>query len=56
MRNRYPNNYPNPNLRGAVFETQLRGKNGGIWLVHRDIGTSFGMRFLAGYCKLKYGK
>ena len=56
MRNRYPNNYPNPNLRGAVFETQLRGKNGGIWLVHRDIGTSFGIRFLAGYYKLKYGK
>ena len=54
MRNRYPENYPNPNLRGAVFETQLRSKQGGIWFVHRDIGTSFGMRFLCHYYDLKY--
>jgi len=54
LKNRYSINHPDPNLRGAVVNTRFRSKKGNIWLTHRDVGTSFGLRFLAAYYKLKY--
>ena len=54
--NRYAQDHPDPNLRGAVVNTRMRTKKGRIWLTQRDVGTSFGMRFLARYYQLKFGK
>jgi len=56
MKNRYSATHPDPNLRGAVVNTRMRMKDGHIWLTHRDIGTSFGLRLLAAYYQLKYKK
>lgn len=56
LKNRYANDHPDPNLRGAVVNTRMRSKNGKVWLTHRDVGTSFGLRFLAAYYQLKYKK
>ena len=52
--NRYAQNHPDPNLRGAVLETRTRSKKGKIWLTNRDIGTSFAVRFLTDYLHFKY--
>ncbi len=54
LKNRYATNHPDPNLRGGVIETRARFKNGKIWLVNRDIGTSFSVRFLVDYLKYAY--
>lgn len=56
LKNRYSINHPDPNLRGAVVNTRCRSRKGKIWLTHRDVGTSFGLRFLAAYYQLKYKK
>jgi hypothetical protein len=56
MNNRYDVNHPDPNLRGAVLETRTRLRKGKVWLVNRDIGTSFGLRFLTDYLTFKYGE
>lgn len=56
LKNRYSATHPDPNLRGAVVNTRMRTKDGHIWLTHRDIGTSFGLRLLAAYYQLKYKK
>jgi rhamnogalacturonyl hydrolase YesR len=56
LKNRYSVTHPDPNLCGAVVNTRMRMKNGQIWLTHRDVGTSFGLRFLAAYYQLKYKK
>ncbi|HEU4554784.1 MAG TPA: glycoside hydrolase family 88 protein [Chitinophaga sp.] len=52
--NRYAQDHPDPNLRGAVLETRTRSKKGKIWLTNRDIGTSFAVRFLTDYLHFKY--
>lgn len=54
LKNRYALTHPDPNLRGAVINTRMRTKNNQIWLTQRDIGTSFGLRFLAKYYQHKY--
>lgn len=56
LKNRYPLDHPDKNLRGGIVNTRLRFKKGRVWLTQRDVGTSFGMRFIADYYKLKYGK
>ncbi len=58
MKNRFASNHPDLNLRGAVLETRtrLRKDKGKIWLVNRDIGTSFGLRFLVDYMNFTYRK
>jgi len=56
LKNRYSATHPDPNLRGAVVNTRMRMKDGHLWLTHRDIGTSFGLRLLAAYYQLKYKK
>jgi len=52
--NRFAADHPDPNLRGAVLNTRMRNYQGRIWLTQRDVGTSFGLRFLAMYYDLKF--
>jgi len=54
LKNRYAQDHPDPNLRGAVLETRTRFRKGKIWLTNRDIGTSFALRFLVDYMNAKY--
>jgi rhamnogalacturonyl hydrolase YesR len=49
MKNRFASDHPDPNLAGAVLNTRTRHRKGKIWLVNRDVGTSFGLRFLCDY-------
>jgi rhamnogalacturonyl hydrolase YesR len=49
LNNRYAPDHPDPNLAKGVLETRVRTKGSGVWLVNRDIGTSFGVRFLCDY-------
>jgi uncharacterized protein YyaL (SSP411 family) len=49
LNNRYAANHPDPNLAKGVLETRVRTKGSGVWLVNRDIATSFGVRFLCDY-------
>ncbi len=56
LKNRFASNHPDPNLAGAVINTRLRYKNEKLWLVNRDIGTSFGIRFLVDYYDRHFGK
>ncbi|TCC96708.1 pectate lyase [Pedobacter hiemivivus] len=52
VHNRFAEDHPDKNLRGQVIETRIRSK-GKVWLVNRDIGTSFALRFLSDYYKFK---
>lgn len=52
VKNRFATDHPDPNLRGAVVNTRLRFRKGEMWMTQRDVGTSFGLRFLAAYYKL----
>jgi uncharacterized protein YyaL (SSP411 family) len=54
LANRYASNHPDPNLAGAFINLRTRKKKGKIWMVNRDIGTSFGLRFLSKYYKYYY--
>jgi hypothetical protein len=49
--NQWPVNHPDPNLRGAFFETWMKVEDGRTRLYVRDIATAFGLRFLAAYFK-----
>jgi len=53
INNRYGQEHPDVNLRGAVIETRIRFKKGKVWLTNRDIGTSFALRFLVDYKNFK---
>jgi rhamnogalacturonyl hydrolase YesR len=55
LRNRYANDHPDKNLAGAFVETRMRHIHGGLWYTMRDLGTSFGLRFLADYYRYAYG-
>lgn len=54
IKNRFGQNHPDPNLRGAFLNLRTRRKHGRIWMTQRDVGTSFGMRFLVKYYKYKF--
>lgn len=56
VKNRFSVNHPDKNLRGAVIDTRTRRKKGNIWITQRDVGTSFGLRFLSDYYNYKYVK
>lgn len=56
LKNRYAASHPDPNLAGAVINTRLRHRHDKLWFTQRDIGSSFGVRFLALYHDLTYGK
>lgn len=49
--NRYSENHSDPNLRGSYLDSRQRIKDGMIWMVNRDLGTIFGVRFLCDYYK-----
>ncbi len=49
LKNRFAIDHPDPNLAGAVLNTRTRHRKGKIWLVNRDVGTSFGIRYLCDY-------
>lgn len=51
--NRFAQDHPDPNLRGAIMETRIRSKKNKVWLTNRDIGTSFSLRFLVDYLNFK---
>jgi hypothetical protein len=55
LRNRYPLNHPDPNLAGGFFNVRAGSGSGPVKLVHRDIGTAFGLRFLAAYYQHLFG-
>ncbi|MEM6260968.1 MAG: hypothetical protein AAGI38_00570 [Bacteroidota bacterium] len=46
LKNQFPQTHPDPNLRGAFLNTWSRNKKGKQWLMQRDIGTTFAIRFL----------
>ncbi len=49
LTNRFPANHPDPNLRGAFLNTRTKKKKSEVRIINRDVGTSFGIRFLAKY-------
>jgi hypothetical protein len=56
LENRFSANHPDKNLRGAVLNLRTRRKNGKVWIAQRDIGTSFGIRFLVDYFNYKFSE
>ncbi len=54
IKNRFGQDHPDPNLRGAFLNLRTRRKHGKIWMTQRDVGTSFGMRFMAAYYNYKF--
>ncbi len=55
LKNRFSVNHPDKNLRGAVINIRTRHKKGKFWITQRDVGTSFGLRFLTAYYNYKFG-
>ncbi len=55
LKNRYAADHPDPNLAGAVINTRLRHKKGKLWYTQRDVGSTFGVRFLASYYDYTFG-
>lgn len=49
LKNRFAEDHPDPNLRGAFVETKIRNKKGLAMVFNRDVGTIFAVRFLADY-------
>lgn len=56
LKNRYASDHPAPNLPGAVINTRLRHKQGKLWITQRDVGSPFGVRFLASYYDYTFGE
>ncbi len=54
IQNRFGNDHPDENLKGAFLNLRTRRKKGKIWMTQRDVGTSFGMRFMAAYYNYKF--
>jgi len=52
LTNRYSVDHPDQNLAGGFTELRTRSKNGKIWITHRDVGTSFSLRFLCDYYRM----
>jgi hypothetical protein len=49
LRNHFPENHPDPNLRGAFIETKVRMSKGKSVVINRDLGTVFAVRFFCDY-------
>jgi uncharacterized protein YyaL (SSP411 family) len=54
LKNQYSKNHSDPNLAGGFINTRLRHKKGKLWITNRDVGTSFGIRFLVDYYRHAY--
>ncbi len=50
--NRYRRDHPDANLAGGFIELRTRRKDGRLWITHRDVGTSFSIRFLTDYYRM----
>jgi rhamnogalacturonyl hydrolase YesR len=55
MENRFSPDHPDRNVARAVNNLRSRNKGGKTWFVQRDVGTSFGLRFLAEYYRFRFG-
>ena len=53
-RNRFSEDHPDPNLAGAFINIRVRNRKGKKWIVNRDVGTSFSLRFFAKYLTYKF--
>ena len=53
IKNQFPADHPDPNLRGCFFEFWVKRKAGKFNIYQRDIATSFSIRFLADYLRWK---
>jgi len=51
LKNQFPADHPDPNLRGSFFEFWVKQKLGRFDIYQRDIATSFSMRFLSNYAR-----
>lgn len=56
MANRYPESHPDRSLAGGFMELRMTVRNGKSVLIHRDIATAFGLRFLAAVHRWKYAQ
>ena len=54
MKNRFSLDNPDKNLAGAIIDTRNRVEHGKLNFTQRDVGTSFGLRFLAAYYNYKF--
>ncbi len=55
-RNRYSIDHPDENLAGSLINLRTRRKYGKLWITQRDVGTAFGMRFLAAYYNYRFAE
>lgn len=55
LKNRYLQTHPDKNLRGSLIDTKVRRKKGVVEIYQRDVGTSFGLRFLCAYYNYSFG-
>lgn len=56
LKNQFSADHPDENLAGATINIRTRRKKGKVWMVNRDIGTSFALRFLTGYYQRNFEK
>ena len=54
--NRYAADHPDRNLAGAVIDTRLKLSGGTVALFNRDVGSTFGLRFLSLYLRDRRGE
>jgi uncharacterized protein YyaL (SSP411 family) len=54
LKNRFAETHSDKNLAGAVINLRVRNKKGKIWMTNRDVGTSFGIRYLCDYYEYFY--
>ncbi len=55
MKNRFSIKNPDKNVAGGVLDTRMKIAHGKVELIQRDVGTSFGLRFLTAYYNYKFG-
>lgn len=56
MNNRFASDHPDKNLAGGVLNSRTKIKKGKVFIMQRDIGTAFGIRFLSDYYHFKFDK
>jgi len=56
MNNRFAADHPDKNLAGGILNSRVKIKKGQVFLLQRDIGTAFGIRFLTDYYHYKFDK
>lgn len=55
MKNRFSSKNPDKNLASGILDTRMKIVHGKVNLIQRDVGTSFGLRFLTAYYNYKFG-